>query len=98
MKKRKISNMIWLFVTAIAFILVFTYLNMNLKSIDTGYEMQELFDKERELKEEIIKLQAEKASLLNLDRVETIVTTKLGYQYPQSGQFIKVFEESGESK
>ena len=90
--------MIWLLVSAIAFILVFTYLSMNLKSIDSGYEMQELLDKERELQEEIIKLQAEKASLLNLDRVETIMTLKLGYQYPQPDQFIKVVEESDESR
>lgn len=98
MKQKKASNMIWLLVSAIAFILVFTYLSMNLKSIDSGYEMQELLDKERELQEEIIKLQAEKASLLNLDRVETIMTLKLGYQYPQPDQFIKVVEESDESR
>lgn len=98
MKKKKASNLIWLLVTTIAFILVFTYLNMNLKSIDTGYEMQELLDHERELKEDIIKLQAEKASLLNLDQVEKRVTTELGYQYPQADQFIKVFKESEEVK
>lgn len=84
----------WLLVTVIVFILVFTYLNFNLSSIDSGYEMQELFEKEQELKEEITRLQAEKASLLNLDRVEKVVIDKLGYQYPQPDQFIKVFAES----
>ncbi|MDQ1354910.1 MAG: hypothetical protein QG657_5219 [Acidobacteriota bacterium] len=88
----------WLLMTFIAFILIFTYLSLNLKSIDSGYEMQELFEKEQELKEEITKLQAEKASLLNLDRVEKVVIEKLGYQYPQPDQFIKVFAESANSE
>lgn len=98
MMKKKSSNRTWLLVTVIAFILVFTYLSLNLKSIDSGYEMQELFEKEQELKEEITELQAEKASLLNLDRVEKVVTAELGYQYPQPDQFIKVFAESANQR
>jgi hypothetical protein len=43
-------------------------------------------------------LQAEKASLLNLSNVEKEVTEKLGYQYPQPGQFIKVYVEEGLDK
>lgn len=93
MMKKKSSNRTWLLAAVIAFILVFSYLSLNLRSIDSGYEMQELFEKEQELKEEITKLQAEKAALLNLDRVEKVVIDKLGYQYPQPGQFIKVFTE-----
>lgn len=93
MMKKKSSNRTWLLAAVIAFILVFSYLSLNLRSIDSGYEMQELFEKEQELKEEITKLQAEKAALLNLDRVEKVVIDKLGYQYPQPGQFIKVFAE-----
>lgn len=98
MKKKKTSNVIWLLVMGIAFSLLFTYLSMNLKNIDSGYEMQELLEREQELKEEIVKLQADKASLLNLDRVEEIVTAKLGYQYPQPDQFIKVFAEPGQGR
>jgi cell division protein FtsL len=94
MLKKKSSNRMWVLVTFIAFILVFFYLSLNLKSIDSGYEMQELLEKEQDLKEEITKLQAEKASLLNLDRVEKEVIEKLGYQYPQPDQFIKVFADS----
>ncbi|MCX6580832.1 MAG: cell division protein FtsL [Candidatus Aminicenantes bacterium] len=93
MMKKKTSNRMWLLMTVIAFILVFFYLSLNLKSIDSGYEMQELFEKEQDLKEEITKLQAEKASLLSLDRVEKVVTAELGYQYPQPHQLIKVFAE-----
>jgi len=98
MMKKKSSNRTWLLVTVIAFILVFTYLSLNLKSIDSGYEMQELFEKEQELKEEITKLQAEKASLLNLDRVEKVAISELGYQYPRPDQFIKVFAESANAE
>jgi cell division protein FtsL len=92
------NKAMWLPVSIAAFILIFSYLSLNLKNIDFGYEMQELTEKETALKEQINKLKAEKASLLNLERVEDIVINKLNYQYPESDQFIKVFEEdeSGE--
>lgn len=80
-------------VTLIVFILLFTYLSLNLKSIDYGYDLQALIEQERRLKEEIDRLRAEKARLLNLERVENIVIRKLGYQYPDPDQFIKVFED-----
>lgn len=83
----------WLPVSIAAFILIFSYLSLNLKNIDFGYEMQELTEKEMALKEQINKLKAEKASLLNLERVEDIVINKLNYQYPEPDQFIKVFDE-----
>jgi cell division protein FtsL len=86
--------------TLMGFILLFTYLSLNLKTIDFGYEMQELLDNEQQLREEIDKLKSDKARLLNLERVERIVTQKLGYQYPDQGQFIKVFDgqEEGEKR
>lgn len=89
---KKPSAGLWLLTAVLVLIFIFSYLSMNLKSVDFGYEMQELFQYERTLKEEINKLQAEKASLLNLERVEDIVIHKLGYQYPEPDQFIKVFE------
>jgi cell division protein FtsL len=39
---------------------------------------------------EIDRLRAQKASLLNLERLEKIAMEKLGYQYPEAGQIIKV--------
>lgn len=93
MKKKKSSNSVFVLIAFIVFILVFTYLSLNLKNIDFGYEMQELMEKEKLLKEEIDKLRALKAELLNLDRVEKIVMEKLKYQYPEPDQFIKVFED-----
>lgn len=93
MKKKKSSNSVFVLIAFIVFILVFTYLSLNLKNIDFGYEMQELMEKEKVLQEEIDKLRAQKAELLNLDRVEKIVMKKLNYQYPEPDQFIKVFED-----
>ena len=93
MKKKRSSNSVFVLIAFIVFILVFTYLSLNLKNIDFGYEMQELMEKEKTLKEEIDKLKALKAELLNLDRVEKIVMKQLNYQYPEPDQFIKVFED-----
>jgi cell division protein FtsL len=86
-------NGVLVLVTFMAFILVFTYMSLNLKNIDFGYEMQELLSKERLLTEEIDKLKSQKAQLLNLKRVEQLVIEKLGYQYPEPDQFIKVYED-----
>jgi cell division protein FtsL len=85
-------------ITLMGFTLLFTYLSLNLKTIDFGYEMQELLDREQQLKEEIDKLKSDKARLLNLERVERVVIRELGYRYPEPDQFIKVFEGEAEEK
>jgi cell division protein FtsL len=92
-KKNAGVNGVLVLVTFLGFLLLFTYMSLNLKTIDFGYEMQELLFKEKKIKEEIDKLRAEKARLLNLKRVERLVIDKLGYQYPEPGQFIKVYED-----
>jgi len=92
MKQQKSSFKIMIFVTGIIFLLLFIYSSLNLKNIDSGYEMQQLLRYQKEMKEEIDKLEAKKAFLLNLDRVEDVVLKKLGYQYPKPHQFIRVFE------
>ncbi len=86
------ANGVLVLVTCVAFILLFTFMSLNLKTIDFGYELQELVEKELKLKEEIDQLRSEKARLLNLKRVEQMVINKLGYQYPEPEQFIKVYE------
>ena len=83
-------------ITLMGFTLLFTYSSLNLKTIDFGYEMQELLEREQQLREEIDKLKSDKARLLNLERVERIVTRELGYQYPEPDQFIKVFDRQEE--
>lgn len=87
------TNGVLILITVIGFILVFTYMSLNLKNLDFGYEVQALALKEKKLKEDIDKLRSEKAGLLNLKRVEQLVINKLGYQYPVPDQFIKVYEE-----
>jgi cell division protein FtsL len=91
-KKSKLPGGMLVLMTVIVFILLFTYLSLNLKTIDFGYELQELIELRDQLQEEIDKLKSDKARLLNLERVEKIVTEKLGYQYPEPEQFIKVFD------
>jgi cell division protein FtsL len=85
------ANGVLILVTVVGFILLFTYMSLNLKNIDFGYELQELATKEKKLREEIDKLKSQKAQLLNLKRVEQLVIEKLGYQYPEPDQFIKVY-------
>lgn len=93
MSKKASSTGVIALIALVVFFLLFTYLSLNLKSIDYGYDMQELISKERHLTEEIDKLKAERATLLNLERVERTVIDKLGYQYPKPDQFIKVFDD-----
>ncbi|MGD2092551.1 MAG: cell division protein FtsL [Candidatus Aminicenantes bacterium] len=97
-KKAKLPGGMLVLMTVIAFILLFTYLSLNLKTIDFGYELQELIELRDQLQEEIDQLKSHKARLLNLERVEKVVTEKLGYQYPEPEQFIKVFagEDQGQ--
>jgi len=89
---------VWVLVTIVLFLLLFSYLSLNLKSVDFGYEMQELRQYEKLLKDEINKLKARKASLLSLERVEDIVIHRLGYQYPEPEQLIKVVRNNHEDK
>jgi cell division protein FtsL len=91
-KKSKFPGGMLVLMTVIVFILLFTYLSLNLKTIDFGYELQELIELKDQLQEEIDKLKSDKARLLNLERVEKEVTKKLGYQYPEPDQFIKVYD------
>jgi len=96
--KAKLPAGMLVLVTVIVFILLFTYLSLNLKTIDFGYELQELSELRDQLQEEIDKLKSDKARLLNLERVEKVVTEKLGYQYPEPEQFIKVYDTEDQGK
>jgi cell division protein FtsL len=74
------------------FVVLFIYSSLNLKNVDLGYQQHELRQQEKKMRAEIDSLQAQKASLLNLERMEKIAMEKLGYQYPEPGQIIKVVE------
>ncbi len=78
------------------FAILFIYSSLNLKNVDLGYQQHELLQQEKELRADIDRLQARKASLLNLERMEKIAIEKLGYQYPEAGQIIKVIENDDE--
>lgn len=78
------------------FAALFTYSSLNLKNIDYGYKKQDLLQYERDLREEIDRLQAERSKLLNLERVERIAIDKLGFQYPDSAQIIPISEADRE--
>lgn len=97
-QKHSRTGSLFFLVALITFVVVFAYLSLNLKNIDSGYQLQDLMHKQKALQEEIDKLKSEKARLLNLGRVEAEVVRQLGYQYPTSDQFIKVFEDNNENK
>jgi cell division protein FtsL len=78
------------------FVVLFIYSSLNLKNVDLGYQQHELLQQEKKMRSEIDSLQAQKAMLLNLERMEKIAMEKLGYQYPEEGQIIKVVENDDE--
>jgi len=78
------------------FVILFTYSSLNLKNVDLGYQQHELLQQEKKLRAEIDRLQAQKSILLNLERMEKIAIEKLGYQYPETDQIIKVVEDDNE--
>jgi cell division protein FtsL len=74
------------------FFILFIYSSLNLKNVNLGYRQHELLLAEEQLRLEIDFLQAQKAELLNLERMQKIAIEKLGYQYPEAGQIITVIE------
>jgi len=93
MKNKKSTIGLLILIGILVLVLIFVYLNLNLKSRELGFQFQNLIEKEKKLEKEIDRLRAKKAELLDLGRVETEVTQKLHYQYPEPDQFIKVFED-----
>ncbi|MFQ6083619.1 MAG: cell division protein FtsL, partial [Candidatus Aminicenantia bacterium] len=92
LRKKEILNIL-LIGTIIAFIFIF-YLWHHLEGIKLGYKIEQLKKEQAVLKEEIKKLKLEKASYLNLERIEKIATQKLNLVYPRSDQIIIWAEES----
>jgi cell division protein FtsL len=78
------------------FLVLFIYSSLNLKNVDLGYRQHELLMAEKQLRQEIDSLQACRAGLFNLERMERIARDELGYQYPQEGQIIKVIDNGNE--
>jgi len=95
-KRRSLADFRLAVLAFFIFFVLFIYSGLNLKNVDLGYQQHELLLAEKKLRLEIDSLQARRAQLLNLERMEKIVVEKLGYQYPQAGQIIKVVENGDE--
>jgi len=76
----------------VIFVVLFIYSSLNLQNVDLGYREHELLRAVQKLRLEIDALQAQRAELLNLERLEKVAMEQLGYQYPEAGQIIKVVE------
>ena len=60
------------------FLVLFIYSSLNLKNVDLGYRQHELLLAEERLRQEIDSLQARKAGLLNLERMERVASGGTG--------------------
>jgi cell division protein FtsL len=65
------------------------YIWHQAETIRLGYQMHELEEDIADLKKDIEQLEAEKASLLSLDRVEHIARKKLNMTPPEEQQILK---------
>lgn len=75
----------------VVFAVLFVWARMGNIQIENGYRVSALELRLKRLEEERSRLEAERSQLLNLERVESIVTARLRYGYPRPDQFIKVF-------
>ncbi len=73
-----------------ALLSVTLYVWYQITMIQTGYEIQQLQEKKRELHRLHQALLIEAASLSSPDRIERIATVQLGFKKPQTGQVILV--------
>jgi cell division protein FtsL len=78
-------------------VLVTFYIWYQTEAVQLGYRIGELESRVANLKEDIKKLEARKASLLSLRRVEGIARDRLGLADPAPGQIL--FDDgAGEAK
>ena len=80
MKKKRaiLFNGVFILITFLVFLLLFTYSSLNLKSIDYGYKMQALSQQEKRLMEEIDKLK------FDLHMIDQYIVRIEGHVYYQS--------------
>lgn len=91
-KAGRAGNTAWIvFLTLLIFLVLFSFSSLNLKTIEYGYQLQSLRQQMKSLQEELDKLQARRALLMNLERIESVAVEKLGFHYPGNGQIIKVY-------
>ncbi len=84
-KKEIIVGVVW---TAIVILILTFYIWNQIESVRLGYKIGELEENLQTLKKEVGKLEASKASLLSLERVEKIAKEKLRLEKPKKDQII----------
>jgi len=88
-KKYSRKEICWVvFGTLLTISILTFYLWQLTENIRIGYEIKRLEDKIHALHEEVQQLEAQKASLLSLERVEKIARDKLALTEPRNGQII----------
>lgn len=74
--------------TTVAVFLLTFYIWHQVEAVRLGYDSRRLEEEVLRLTKEVKALEAEKAFLLRLERVETIAREKLGYIEPREDQII----------
>ena len=91
MVRKKISKrdiLIGIAWTVIVILILTFYIWNQIESIRLGYAIGDLEKKLQELQKNVDKLEAEKAALLSLEKVEAIAKEKLKLQKPRKEQII----------
>ncbi|MFW6140351.1 MAG: cell division protein FtsL [Acidobacteriota bacterium] len=95
-KKFKKNTIFRTIMLALVITLILTfYIWRQAESVKIGYNIRDLEEKVAQLQKEVETLEAEKTSLLSLDRVEKKAKQKLGLREPDEKQLI--YEEFGNS-
>lgn len=95
-KKLKKNTVIRAVVFTVVITLILTfYIWRQAESVKMGYSIRDLEEKVVRLQKEVETLEAEKTSLLSLDRVEKKAKQKLGLKEPDEKQLI--YEDFGNS-
>lgn len=76
------------FTVIVVFVLSF-YIWHQMESVRIGYTINELKKKVKELSEEVEKLEAKRAQLLSLERVEKVAKEELNLAEPREDQIIR---------
>jgi cell division protein FtsL len=95
-KRREIT--LSLGVISIIILILTFYIWHQVESVRLGYETRELEARVQSLMKEVETLEAEKSSLLSLDRVETIAKKELGLRPPIDNQIIREYNDNGHAR
>jgi cell division protein FtsL len=86
--RKKEIMLVVAFTVIVVFVLSF-YIWHQMESVRIGYTINELKKKVKELSEEVEKLEAKRAQLLSLERVEKVAKEELNLAEPREDQIIR---------